>query len=443
LATANWNGSTKIWDLETLQLIRTLKIGGISAMALSLEDRILATTSSDAEVKVWNVASGNPIASLKGSEDSTLAFSPDGKFLVTGGSDQIVRLWDVATPREIGQLHGHGSEVTSVDFSSDGQTVASGSKDKTAILWNIHPRRQPVAVWNVVSRPIFSPDGKLVAAGIEKDKVVAWDVATLKEKAVFVGAAEPVAFSDNGRALITRSANYFLRTFDVDTQIARETILDGPVSETNSHAALSPDGRLLAIGGANGTLTFCNAMTGVVIAEAAHAFASNIFQIAFSPNGNFLAATGREIEAGRSPTAKVWNAATHERVAILVGHTDVVLGAAFSPDGQILATCGADNAIRFWDTTSWKEIPPSLGQKNIVRSLAYSPNGKTLASASFDGKLKLWNVATRREVASLNFKVGADVLAFSPTGQTLLAGGGGIQFWRAPMPTKQDKPSEE
>ena len=74
---------------------------------------------------------------------------------------------------------------------------------------------------------------------------------------------------------------------------------------------------------------------------------------------------------------------------------------AFSPDGKTLATCGADDSIKFWDTTTWKEIPPSLGQKEYVSSLAFSPNGRTLATACADGTMKLWNVATRREVASL------------------------------------------
>ena len=72
----------------------------------------------------------------------------------------------------------------------------------------------------------------------------------------------------------------------------------------------------------------------------------------------------------------------------------------FSPDGKTLATCSADNSIRFWDTTTWKEIPPSLGQKEYVNSLAFSPNGRTLATACADGTMKLWNAATHRELAS-------------------------------------------
>ena len=72
----------------------------------------------------------------------------------------------------------------------------------------------------------------------------------------------------------------------------------------------------------------------------------------------------------------------------------------FSPEGKSVATCGADDSIKFWDTTTWKEIPPALGQKEYVISLAFSPNGRTLATASADGTMKLWNVATRRELSS-------------------------------------------
>jgi WD40 repeat protein len=437
LATANWNQTIRIWDLATLQLVTGLKTGGIVTMALSPDGQTLATSQRGPEVRLWDIPSGRNIGWLTNNQDNvwSLAFSPEGRFLATGGADQMVRLWDVATRQQSEQLGGHGSEVMSVDFSSDGQTLASGSKDKTAMLWNIHPNRAVTTVSNVISRPIFSPDSRLVAAGIGRNQVAAWDVATLGVKAVFADACDAVAFSPDSRTVMTRGTNYFLRTFDVATQAVRRTISSGPVVETYSHAALSPDGQMLATGLANGTITFCDAKTGVVLASTPHAYASNIFQIVFSPNGKFLATAGREIEAGRVPTAKILDVVTHKVVAVLAGHTDVVLSVGFSPDGKILATCGGDNSIKFWDTTAWKVIPPSLGQKENVASLAFSPIGRTLASASADGTMKLWNVSTSHEVASLRLDLAVMYITFSPDGQILAAYSwdGLLRLWRAPV----------
>jgi uncharacterized protein with WD repeat len=170
---------------------------------------------------------------------------------------------------------------------------------------------------------------------------------------------------------------YFLRTFDVVTRAAGKTIPGSTVHEPYSHFVLSPDGQILAAGLANGTITFSDAKTGAVMATIAHAYASNVFQLAFSPNGKHLATTGISDEADLKALApKIWDTATHKLVAAPLGHTDLVIAVAFSPDGKTLATSSADNSIRFWDTTTWKEIPPSLGQKEAVIALAFSPKRK-------------------------------------------------------------------
>jgi WD40 repeat protein len=239
---------------------------------------------------------------------------------------------------------------------------------------------------------------------------------------------------------MTRGTNYFLKTFKVSMQAPRETVLRGPVEERASFAALSPDGKELALAWGNGTITFCDAKTGMVLATTPQVFASNIFQIVFSPNGRLLAAAGREIEAGRASTAKILDAVTHKIVAVLAGHTDVVLSVGFSPDGRILATCGADDSIKLWETTTWKEIPPALRQKDVVVSLAFSPKGKRIASSSSDGTMRIWNVETRRELASLKLESATQYITFSPNGQTLAAYGWDhtLRLWRAPVPPENE-----
>jgi WD40 repeat protein len=320
-----------------------------------------------------------------------------------------------------------------VVFSADGQMLASGSKDKKGMIWNIQPHRALTMMSNVTSRPVFSADSRLVAASVGQNKVVAWDVATFEEKALFAGAFDAVAFSPDGRSIMTRSTNYFLRTYDVATQAVRQTISSGPSAMTNSQAALSPDGTILATGWPDGTLTFCDAKTGAAIAPVSHAYSNVFFKLVFSPNGKFLATAGRGDGTGNAIEPMIWDEATHQMVKALAGHTELVLDAAFAPDGKTLLTCGNDDSIRFWDTTSWKEIPPYLRQKQSVSAIAISPNGRTLASACNDGTVKLWNLATHKEVASLE-SGGVQSLAFSPDSRTLAAfeWDHSLHLWRAP-----------
>src|SRR5262249_44925657 len=75
------------------------------------------------------------------------------------------------------------------------------------------------------------------------------------------------------------------------------------------------------------------------------------------------------------------------------GHTALVYGVAFSPDGKILATAGFDSAIKLWDTGTWKEIRTLSGHTGPVYSVVFSPDGAQLASSSHDQTIRLWNVA--------------------------------------------------
>lgn len=433
LATGNVDDSIIIWDLKTLAQIITLKTGGATTWLFSPDGETLIT--NEGHPTFWNIASGKKIASLaNGDNASTFTVSSDGRFLATGGADQTVTIWDMATYRPLERFIGHRSEVASVDLSVDGQTVISGSKDGSAMIWTFHAHAPITTVSNVVSRPIFSPDGQYIAAGVDSGKVELWDSAAFKLRAVFPGARDAVAFSEDGAFLSTRSANEFLKTFGTGTQLQVGTSLPKPVAETNDHTVLSPDRRVAALGLSDGTLTFLDPRTGALLGQYPRVFSGNIFQLSFSPNGKFLAVAGRESEAGRRPAAKIFDVATHRQLAVLIGHAEVVLGASFAPDGQILATCGADNSIRFWDTTTWKEIPPALNQKGTITSVAFSPLGKTLASSSFDGTLRFWNVATHRKLTSIKVDAMPQFITFSPDGQTLamLTWTRLVRVWRAP-----------
>ncbi len=86
----------------------------------------------------------------------------------------------------------------------------------------------------------------------------------------------------------------------------------------------------------------------------------------------------------------------HQERRSLAGHVGPVLAAAWSPDGQRLATAGEDRVILIWDVG--RDGPPgkiSIPQ-GTVESLAWSPDGRRLAFGGDDRTVGIWDVENSR-----------------------------------------------
>ena len=69
----------------------------------------------------------------------------------------------------------------------------------------------------------------------------------------------------------------------------------------------------------------------------------------------------RVITASFDKTARVWDAATGQALAVLRGHTDAVTGAQFSSDGMQIVTVSKDQTARMWNAVAGQELAVHTG----------------------------------------------------------------------------------
>lgn len=145
---------------------------GVLAVAISPDERLLASGSADRTARIWDIATARPVHVLTGHQEAitSIAFSGDGKRLVTGSPDHTARVWDVQSGALIAILQGHRAHVHCLDISRDGRTVVTGSCDGTLRIWDVDAETttQEIPQHAEVRGTLgLSPDGQRVVVSID------------------------------------------------------------------------------------------------------------------------------------------------------------------------------------------------------------------------------------------------------------------------------------
>jgi len=277
-------------------------------------------------------------AALPGAAETApgLAFGPDGSLLASGERGGVVLVWDTVTGERFATLPDSGDDalldVTSLAVHPGGVVVAAGDAGGAIRLWDL-PTGEAVtdlaAGAGAVTRLAFDADGTHLAAGLEDGRVLVWDLAAGDSIATLNGSAGAVtglAFLPGGEA----------RQFG-----------DGATAVL--HLAASPDGAILAAALDDGTLRLWDVASGDVRAALQPPEEGSFTRVAFVLGGALLAAgTG-------DGSLTVWDVESGELIVLLHGHDGAVTGLDASASGDLIATSGADRAIRLW------LVPPEDG----------------------------------------------------------------------------------
>jgi WD40 repeat protein len=297
IATGAGDGSIKLWDMATRQLLRsiTADAAGINALDFSRDDSRLLSGGFRDGLRIWDVASGESLLRIDCQETPVLLarFSSDARYIAAAMRGGSTRIWDA----------GSGSEVASFDrddprgvaFSPDGRSLAIGIGG-TVKLWDLGNR---AFVWTAPQKPIgmigaleFSGDGTevLVSDGRSVDLLSAADGKMLGHIAEpSVARINSVRFDHAGKRAVMSdySGNAMLWTLADGTT----TVLRGHVGEVRN-AVFSPDDNFVLTSGADATAKLWDARSGELLDTIA-VHASPMPEVpleaaAFSPDGRWI-----------------------------------------------------------------------------------------------------------------------------------------------------------
>ncbi len=155
-----------------------------------------------------------------------------------------------------------------------------------------------------------------------------------------------------------------------------------------------------------------------------------VFTVAWSPNGQRIASGGAD------RTVQIWNP-DGTNISTYLGHSASVSAVAWSSDSLFIASGSADKTAQVWpsyDTSNTSLVVTYHNHTNNVRTIAW-PNhdGTHIASGGDDGTAQIWNPLKGTKIFSFPVHTLIWSVAWSPDNKSLASGGdnGSVQVWNA------------
>ncbi|MCS7272544.1 MAG: hypothetical protein NZ550_00155 [Fimbriimonadales bacterium] len=407
-------------------LIRTLSghEETVRALAVAPNQAELVSVDDGGQARAWQVSDGRLLQAWQAHAGAATAvvWSPDGATLATAGDDGQIRLWNRNFQGEwrlVGTINAHEFGVARLAFANSTLLYSAGSFDGRVRLWNTAtgtPVNELLAHPSGVLSMALRPDGReLATAGFEQE-VRLWNPTTGALQGMLGGHRAPVAaVGITGSQVV--SAGYegvlrlwqFANGFPVGDRIAHDASIQA--------GAVAPTGGAIAVGDVAGQITVRALPSGnEIYRRGAHEGA--VLCLAYSPDGTML------LSGGEDGQAKLWNAANGALMRTLSGHGGSVLSVAIG--ANLVATGDTAGQLRLWNPTTGQTVRVIDTQQGSILALAFSPDGTLIASGGADGTVKLWRIAEGTlHQAFVGHEWGATALVFVDAQRLFTADGTG------------------
>lgn len=260
LASGSRDGTAKLWSMTDRRLhgVRTGHTGPVTAVTFTGDGRSVASASRDGTISVWNLQ-GKREQTMRFGEagQNALAVVPGGDELVSGTDKGGIIVWSLATGRKLESFSQRSASVHDLAVTPDGRGLVTVGRDDQLRFWllpNGGFLRQAGGHTNWVQSVAISPDGRHVAAGGRDSLVTVRPGAAPNDVLVLRGHqgwVNDLAIAPDSSLLASVSNDATARLWSVPA--------GNPLGSLRSayplrSVAISPDGRLLAVGDVKGVI---------------------------------------------------------------------------------------------------------------------------------------------------------------------------------------------
>jgi WD40 repeat protein len=279
-------------------------------------------------------------------------------------------------------------------------------------------------------RVCITPDGKhVVCSG---DTISVWELDTGKRLRTFSTGGWGFDLSKDGKRVLCSTRDHSIRLYEVESGKELKRFI-GHRGEVWA-ASLTPDGKHAVTGGWDKLIRVWDTATGKEVRS---------FPVPDFPRCSAMSPDGKLLAVGHFPGAvdgagvvRVWDWQTGKQVSAGAGHPQAITCVAWSRDGKRLATSSFDGTVRLWDSTTGKELKKLTGHVG-AEGVTWSPDGKQVVSAGIntDLSIRVWDAATGKQLCRFDGHTGGPLgVAVTPDGKHVLscAKDSTLRLW--PMP---------
>jgi WD40 repeat protein len=340
-------GGVRLWDARSGHLERQIvgALRHVHDVAFSRDGKLVAGGGSDGTARVWETATGVQLAIMIGhtNEVTSVDFNQSGTALVSSSSDGTARVW-VASGGRAGRLvhvlAGHRSPVVAAVFAPDGRSVLTGGEDGTARFWD--PGSEPPLT--LLARSPFKLNGLAVRASGRRIAVGRQDgvveIRTLDGRLI---RRESGALPDRLRVVDPHEgvrAVAFGGSVKLIKRGARRSTHYLQHDGTVESVAFSPNGRLLVTASDDRDARIWDVESGRLV-QRLHGHFGPVLDARFSPDGRWVVTAG-------PITAGLWLVGSDAPPIFLDAPVERPLSAAAfaGPDGRLVVATSRDGTLR-------------------------------------------------------------------------------------------------